>query len=103
MFECILDNLVGYSLEAHQISMIFLSMIMVESSTPLKLHEMMYFGADWEEISEKICPKFKKTQAKFNLSDFNMKDKDLKKYPVNALIKSLLRTTHNCTEENVNN
>jgi hypothetical protein len=46
VFNCILDNLVNYSTEAHQIAAEFLFMVMNE--TNLNLHELLYGGTNWD-------------------------------------------------------
>ena len=68
VFNCILENLVGYSIEAHKIAIMFLHMIMNE--TNLKLHELLFGNTSWEEIEDRTSPQTR-SQAKILLSEFS--------------------------------
>ena len=83
--------MVGYSIEAHKIAIMFLHMIMNE--TNLKLHELMFGNIAWEEIQDNTCVQTK-TQCKIFLGEFGKDENKGKKYPINPLIKSLLRISH---------
>ena len=68
------------------------------------MHELFFGNIPWEEICDNTSS-FTKSQSKFQLSDFslNEKQKEVKKYPITALIKNLLRVSHNITDEYVKN
>ena len=78
----------------------FLHMIMNE--TNLKLHELMFGNIAWEEIQDNTCAQTK-TQCKIFLGEFGKDENKGKKYPINPLIKSLLRISHIQNEQYVKN
>lgn len=105
VFNCILENLVNYSVEAHEIAAEFLHMLMNETS--LNLHELLYGNTKWEEICDGTGQG--KTQAKLALSDFSNwkeREKEFKKdrtFPVVNLVRTLLRVAHNVNEDSLKN
>ena len=98
VFGYILDHMVGYSVEAHQMAVEFVHLIMRETS--LNIHELLYGGEKWEELCDGTG--LGRSQAKYSLSDFSSwKEKGRKTYPIVPLVRNLLRVAHNINEESL--
>ncbi len=50
IFDRVLDNLLGYSAEAHRIAMMLLRMM--EKNPALNIIEMLYGGRPWAEVED---------------------------------------------------
>ena len=100
VFNCILDSLIGYSLEGHEIAMEFVQMVMKE--TNIGFHELLYGGCSWEEVAEVNREGVPRSQAKYPLNDFTIwREKNLDMQPIVPLVKNLLRIAHNINEESL--
>ena len=70
VFNCILDSLIGYSLEGHEIAMEFVDMVMKETS--IGFHELLYGGSSWETVADRSKEGPARSQSKYSLNDFTV-------------------------------